>query len=136
MKWYETIFGEDMWNHVITETTFWKHTKREANIRQSNQNMVCYCNLYLHTLGRNWEGTRKGPGRNWEGTGKELGRNWEGTERPKSSSTIKSNKVLNFEQSSQQCSTMLKMKITCYEARHSMNGGLKTIGYDSYLNIY
>jgi hypothetical protein len=35
LKWYEAIFGKEMWKHVITETTFWSH--RESADTQRKQ---------------------------------------------------------------------------------------------------
>ncbi len=35
--WYEAIFGKEMWKHVITETTFWKHSKAAVEDRINNR---------------------------------------------------------------------------------------------------
>jgi len=39
LTWYEAIFGKDMWKHVITETTFWKHTNAAATERLNKRQL-------------------------------------------------------------------------------------------------
>ena len=46
MKWYEAIFGEDVWKHLVIETSFWKHSEEKATKRKLDRN-VYYFNGYL-----------------------------------------------------------------------------------------
>ncbi len=39
LLWYEAVFGKEMWKHVVVETTFWKHTKQEAEDRKARMMM-------------------------------------------------------------------------------------------------
>ncbi len=39
LKWYEAIFGPEMWTNVIVETTFWSHSEDDANQRMRKQQM-------------------------------------------------------------------------------------------------
>jgi hypothetical protein len=39
LNWYEAIFGKEMWKHVVTETTFWKHSTAATNDRRDNRQM-------------------------------------------------------------------------------------------------
>ena len=34
MKWYEAIFGDDIWRHLVIETSFWQHSEEEAKKRK------------------------------------------------------------------------------------------------------
>ena len=38
LRWYEAIFGTDMWKHVVTETTFWGHSVAEVENRKRERN--------------------------------------------------------------------------------------------------
>ncbi len=39
LLWYEAIFGKEMWRHVVTETTFWKHSEAAAMERLTKRNL-------------------------------------------------------------------------------------------------
>ena len=40
MKWYEAIFGESIWNHMVIETSFWKHSEEESAKRLINRKVI------------------------------------------------------------------------------------------------
>ena len=37
MKWYEAIFGKDIWNHLAMEVSFWSHTDVDAKRRMATR---------------------------------------------------------------------------------------------------
>ena len=39
MKWYEAIFGGNLWNHLVIETSFWSHSEENSKDRQLNRNV-------------------------------------------------------------------------------------------------
>jgi hypothetical protein len=34
LKWYQTVFGVEMWTNVLVEVTFWKHSEAEVKTRK------------------------------------------------------------------------------------------------------
>lgn len=46
MKWYEGLFGDNFWEHLVIEASFWKHSKDDSSRRQSFREVSMY--LFLH----------------------------------------------------------------------------------------
>jgi hypothetical protein len=34
LKWYQTVFGVEMWKNVLVEVTFWPHNEAEVETRK------------------------------------------------------------------------------------------------------
>ena len=40
LHWYEAIFGREMWDYVIIETTFWSHRQHDAEKRKKHRKLT------------------------------------------------------------------------------------------------
>ena len=37
MNWYEAIFGDQIWNHLAIEISFWSHKEEQAKDRMETR---------------------------------------------------------------------------------------------------
>ena len=49
MKWYEAIFGDNLWNHLVIEVSFWEHTKSAIIKRRNSRGVSKLADFIFHT---------------------------------------------------------------------------------------